>query len=154
MGNGLFLAFVGRVSGNPTWRVSISISSRLRHLEFGWRHFFERRAFSVMSLEFDERAYWEHLPHFLSFFRTLGYYVFLKWPCTPKDYDGGFQRTAYAPLTDALLSPPLPPAVASGRDPHDVLVVDAKRIELLRTLPRLGNTDCGTNFPLPVLPCK
>uniref|UniRef100_A0A7S0B9Z9 Methyltransferase FkbM domain-containing protein n=1 Tax=Pyrodinium bahamense TaxID=73915 RepID=A0A7S0B9Z9_9DINO len=127
--------------GHTHWR---------RHLRCGWREFLDRRAFSVMVLELDERAYWDHLSELLALFRARDYYVFLKWPCTPKRDDGGFQRTAYAPLTDPLMTP-IPAPVARGRDPHDLLVLDRRRPELFG-LVALGNAACGTAFPEPPRP--
>uniref|UniRef100_A0A7S4Q526 Methyltransferase FkbM domain-containing protein n=1 Tax=Alexandrium monilatum TaxID=311494 RepID=A0A7S4Q526_9DINO len=118
-----------------------------RHLRRGWRDFFDSRAFSVMTLELDERAYYEHLREFLEFMRARDYYVFLKWPCTRRRFDGDFQTTAYVPLTDPLMEP-LPASIAAGLSPQDLLVLDRRQPELFR-LVALGNAACGTNFPEP-----
>mmetsp|Transcript_27404 Transcript_27404/g.91080 ORF Transcript_27404/g.91080 Transcript_27404/m.91080 type:complete len:102 (+) Transcript_27404:113-418(+) len=97
--------------------------------------------------------YWDRLHKLLAFFNEHGYYVFLKWPCTLRQDDGGFQRTAYAPLGDRLLRPQVPEQIASGRDPHDLLILDRHQPELFKLI-ELGNAECGLQFPAPWSPCR
>lgn len=124
-----------------------------QHMRQGWSEFLNRRAFGVMVLELDERAYWNNLDKLVSFFSARDYAVFLKWPCSRKMNDGGFQKTAYAPLTGLLMDPAVPEGIARGNDPHDLLILDRHLPELFRLI-ALGNAECGTGFPEPWHPCR